>query len=450
MANSTNQIKLNNLTAITETIHEHQSIDKYSTVATSKIRSNHSSSISRSKDAEKWKKLQYLKDLLDMGYITRTEYRDRMVQIVDELTGTHTRRLDKSNPIISKGGKDPQGLDMVVIPSPPPDFNNLPEENAIKHKFEIENDGTKRWIQYPVKIRMDKSPFARGGLRVVHHLMEYEDKIKSPQSPELENQNTSETEKTNISYVAKFAIDPYEDPDVYFKDVEMQIVCRIYAEKFNKYSPPRLVTFNNAWVLQLVDRPGQPLCNVELYLSGSYKKHNNNFGYVDDDDERNTPQAFSHFTYEASDKQLIVVDIQGVSDIYTDPQIHTLDEHIFGKGNLGKKGIDVFLQTHQCNSICRYLKLTPIHPKSSMDQGTVPAQPYMNENRIESIKIETRNFYRKNPEIRRVVKDEYRYLLGEEQVNELSISSLSTKSSSPINKNNLSKKSNYCCCCTIM
>lgn len=28
-----------------------------------------------------------------------------MAQIVDEMTGTHTRRIDKSNPILSKGGK---------------------------------------------------------------------------------------------------------------------------------------------------------------------------------------------------------------------------------------------------------------------------------------------------------------------------------------------------------
>lgn len=39
-------------------------------------------------------------------------------------------------------------------------------------------------------------------------------------------------------------------------------------------------------------------------------------------------QAFSHFTFERSGHQLIVVDVQGVGDLYTDPQIHTAD----GKG----------------------------------------------------------------------------------------------------------------------
>lgn len=36
-----------------------------------------------------------------------------------------------------------------------------------------------------------------------------------------------------------------------------------------------------------------------------------------------TFQAFSHFTFEASGHEQIVVDIQGVGDLYTDPQIHT-------------------------------------------------------------------------------------------------------------------------------
>lgn len=40
---------------------------------------------------------------------------------------------------------------------------------------------------------------------------------------------------------------------------------------------------------------------------------------------RHTPQAFSHFTFERSGHELIVVDIQGVGDLYTDPQIHTMD-----------------------------------------------------------------------------------------------------------------------------
>ena len=59
---------------------------------------------------------------------------------------------------------------------------------------------------------------------------------------------------------------------------------------------------------------------MEKYIGGEYKKHNNNYGYVAEDD-RSTPQVFSHFTYEASGHTLLVCDIQGVGDLYTDPQM---------------------------------------------------------------------------------------------------------------------------------
>ena len=68
------------------------------------------------------------------------------------------------------------------------------------------------------------------------------------------------------------------------------------------------------------------MCAVEPYINGVYRKHNNNYGSVSED-ERNTPQAFSHFTYEASGHNLLAVDIQGVQDLYTDPQVRTFSMH---------------------------------------------------------------------------------------------------------------------------
>ena len=49
------------------------------------------------------------------------------------------------------------------------------------------------------------------------------------------------------------------------------------------------------------------------------------------------PQAFSHFTFEASHHRIMVVDVQGVGDLYTDPQVHTADGEEFNDGNLGVK-----------------------------------------------------------------------------------------------------------------
>lgn len=72
-------------------------------------------------------------------------------------------------------------------------------------------------------------------------------------------------------------------------------------------------------------------------MEGEFRKYNTNSGFIECAQWRNTPHAFSHFTFEHSNHQLIVVDIQGVGDKYTDPQMHTAERGTitkFGEGNL--------------------------------------------------------------------------------------------------------------------
>ena len=75
------------------------------------------------------------------------------------------------------------------------------------------------------------------------------------------------------------------------------------------------VDFIKACVLELIQREGNPIVGVEKFIPGPYRKHNSNYGYVSGhqltdfpsfrgltlfglDEERNTPQAFSHFSWE--------------------------------------------------------------------------------------------------------------------------------------------------------
>jgi len=322
----------------------------------------------------------------------------------------------------------------------------------VKHVFNYDPDckGKGKWSHQPLRVKIDTAPFARGGLRMVYHMLEEKKgpgtRMRMLAGQDKENETPTKAiqkrralygsgpltavqdpcvnkpdrefslhgtpskaprgdrNKQIVSYVAKMAIDPFEDDDIYLRDVEMQAHCQHYAAKFNMYDPPQHVQFVKAWVLELIERENKPLVGVERFIEGEYVKHNNNFGWKEDEDScRNTPQAFSHFTYEASNHEMIVVDIQGVGDLYTDPQIHTMNGKDFGRGNLGEAGIKKFLETHRCNHICRYLKLQAINPKDD-DQGTKPADQYMAAQKIETAGFDSQYYYLNNPNLKERIK----------------------------------------------
>mmetsp|Transcript_461 Transcript_461/g.846 ORF Transcript_461/g.846 Transcript_461/m.846 type:complete len:558 (-) Transcript_461:102-1775(-) len=419
----------------------------------------------------KFTKLRNLTMLYEQGFILKNEFEERRSQLVDELTGTQSYLSEAGTSCSQAHGpaagrarstrRKTRVSSSIVVPRPPPvDFSVVPAERAIKHIFCLES---RSWRSEEVFVRIDDTPFARGGLRLVYHMEEVsrEDYLKSldceaydaaeyigepstlgtglhsyltqvtysttteqlhayspqplrqvPTSTHSEDHeggaesdeksDTKAASQCRTSYVAKIAIDSNEDPSTYFRDVEAQAHCARYAKLFNSYNPPRAVEFVNAWILELTERQYQPLCAIERFIPGRYKKHNNNYGFVSED-ERNTPQAFSHFTLEASAHSLLVVDIQGVGDRYTDPQIHCLNANEYGKGNLGVRGFKKFLSTHKCNSVCRYLKLPPVNPNYSLE-GTMPANPFMPATKINRRQFHERHAFEATPELRNLIK----------------------------------------------
>jgi len=276
----------------------------------------------------------------------------------------------------------PKGADAVVAKKkfsmdddpwlnarPPPDFSQFPVERAVKY---VLDDVSEDWVKTIVNVRVDDEMFSKGSLRDAYHLLELEER---------------DGVVSGINCVAKFSRDPYEDEETYFKDVRTQWFAQKFAEQYNIYNPPKPVQFIQAWVLRLIDRPSKPLCGVEAYIAGPYRKHNNNYGYVSEE-ERSTPQAFSHFTYEASDHKILICDVQGVNDLYTDPQIHSIDSSAFSKGNMGESGLQKFLGSHRCNAICRYLKLPSINAKDDTEQSTMPSTRFMSWQGVESVMVE--------------------------------------------------------------
>ncbi|OQS05457.1 inositol-3-phosphate synthase [Thraustotheca clavata] len=288
-----------------------------------------------------FEKLNTLKLLLDTGHLSEDEYNERKTQIINEMTGTNSQRAP-----VHRRPKTLQPIMKTVVPHKPPDFTHLFKERAEKLTFDPD---TLEWNSSHTVIKLDLVPFATGQLRNAYYLQD------------LGMHGDGEGEL----YVAKVIMGEAE-PSAYLCDVEMQAVCAHYAKLYNEHQPPLKVKYASSWLLKLRDRLDL-VCSVEEYLPGAYVKYSNNNGFVGketsttEERERNTPQAFSHFTFVASDYRLMVVDIQGVNDSYTDPQIHTADGQGFGTGNLGTHGMEKFLESHRCNEVCRWLGLRTLN-----------------------------------------------------------------------------------------
>nr|XP_019607220.1 PREDICTED: eukaryotic elongation factor 2 kinase isoform X1 [Rhinolophus sinicus]XP_019607221.1 PREDICTED: eukaryotic elongation factor 2 kinase isoform X1 [Rhinolophus sinicus] len=242
------------------------------------------------------------------------------------------------------------------MPDPWAEFHleDIATECATRHRY---NAVTGEWLEDEVLIKMASQPFGRGAMRECFR------------TKKLSNFLHTQQWKGASNYVAKRYIE-LVDRDVYFEDVRLQMEAKLWGEEYNRHKPPKQVDIMQMCVVELKERPGKPLFHLEHYIEGKYIKYNSNSGFVRDDNVRLTPQAFSHFTFERSGHQLIVVDIQGVGDLYTDPQIHTEKGTDFGDGNLGVRGMALFFHSHACNQICESMGLTPFN-LSPREQDTV-------------------------------------------------------------------------------
>lgn len=243
----------------------------------------------------------------------------------------------------------------------------IPAERVVRHQY---NPATRQFTKEETIVKMEKKPFTHGAMRHCFRMK----KLAAPPQSASNTRFHSYGWSRALNYVAKcymrrMRIDTSQvAKDAVLTDITLQYEAMHWAEKFNKTEAPKKIDFIRAYAMEFVDRPQKPMFAVERFIAGNdsygngFLKHNTNSGFVDLEEHRKTPQIFSAFSFYASEGRRLVADIQGVGDLYTDPQVLSSD-YRFGDGDLGPRGMALFFKTFRHCDLSDHLGI-PTFPLS--------------------------------------------------------------------------------------
>lgn len=153
----------------------------------------------------------------------------------------------------------------------------------------------------------------------------------------------------------------------------MHEVARHLTKKFQSQAPQEMgkcFQYNHVYYTIIDEKPA----TVEEFVPGLFAKLINNNGKKADlpeDADKDLKDLLAkaeclvHYTYESSNQQLMLLDIQGSGYCLYDPEKATNDimdasslEYYFCCGNYSSVGITCFLNEHECDAYCKMMDLS--------------------------------------------------------------------------------------------
>ncbi len=263
--------------------------------------------------------------------------------------------------------KDKKAKKDVVLDPAKPSFTSLPTEKAQRFNLTlpasiaeltaaVEDRCIENWAETsPYSFKVAPRPFAKGATRAAY----YAQLIKSGRSEDIilkESLYSADSELTKQKYEGFLAC---------------QRAAIFLANQFNAAKPigTPSIRFCDTYIVQFMDRPKQPYMIVEENINGQFEKFNSNAGFcapcpTEHGTNHDVVQAFSHWTYQATGGNILVVDCQGAFDrssntfMLTDPAVHCKSVLRFGTTNMGSVGFQDFFKGHVCNGTCTAMRLT--------------------------------------------------------------------------------------------
>lgn len=227
------------------------------------------------------------------------------------------------------------------------------------YKFDL---NCMEWSLIPceAEFMVSDKPFASGGFREAFKATSITEGFK----------NVTWVVKKYTDHTKKILQEMNQTEDAHAqKSVQMHYLARNLASQLKeKVKKENLLEFGEVFEFNKVfmGKMGTgEVVTLEEFISGEFVKYLNNTGDRCEKDNiiADKAEAFSHYTYEKSERKLVVLDIQGSGYTLYDPEIASeqlVDDdgnYQFCTGNLSTVAIECFFKNHKCNKYCVLLNL---------------------------------------------------------------------------------------------